>query len=263
MSYIEGNKGAWEEAFENRKSNWGDQNHIILKNETLPFFNADMKKELGEINFRDKAIAQFCCNNGRELLSVMELGANSGVGFDIAENIIEQAKNTALKAGIKNCSFVACNILDIPASYHNQFDFIFFTIGAITWFEDLALLFDKVAKCLKNNGLLLINDFHPLVNMLPLPGEDCFAQDDLNRLTYSYFRKEPWIENNGMGYMTTEYESKTFISFSHTMSDIINSLSVNGIKTVKLNEYDYDIGVTDVYNDRGFPLSFILISEKC
>ena len=263
MNYINGNKAAWEEAFDNRKPSWGEENHIRLKGEKFAFFNADMKRELEKIDFQGKTIAQFCCNNGRELLSMANLGIGAGTGFDIAENIIEQARDTAVKAGIDNCSFIACNILDIPENYYNQFDFIFFTIGAITWFEDLTLLFDKVAKCLKSNGLLLINDFHPLLNMLSLPGDDCFDQENLDKFAYSYFRKEPWIENNGQGYMSKDYVSKTFISFSHTMSGIINALSINGIKTVKLNEYDYDIGMTDAYNSKGFPLSFILIAEKC
>lgn len=262
MSYITDNKAAWEEAFEHRHPNWGDDNYKRLKNETLPFFNEGLRKELEEIDFKNKSVAQFCCNNGRELLSLMRFGAKNGVGFDIAENIIAQAKDTAEKAGILNCGFEACNILDIPADYHDSFDFIFFTIGAITWFEDLAPLFGKVSSCLKPNGLMLINDFHPFINMLPLPGDDCFDGDHLNRLAYSYFRKEPWIENNGMGYMSVEYPSKTFTSFSHTMSDIVNSLSANGLKTIRLNENDYDIGITDVYNGKGFPLSFTLLAEK-
>lgn len=28
------------------------------------------------------------------------------------------------------------------------------------------------------------------------------------------------------------------------------------------HEYDYDIGITDAYDGKGFPLSFILIAEK-
>jgi len=46
------------------------------------------------------------------------------------------------------------------------------------------------------------------------------------------------------------------------MSDIANALSANGMKTARLNEYDYDIGLADAYDGKGFPLSFILISEK-
>ena len=262
MNYIDGNKAAWEEAFENRQPNWGDENYLRLKEKKLAFFNNDMKDELEKIDFIGKTVAQFCCNNGRELLSLMDCGAAAGVGFDIAENIIAQAKETAAKADIKNCEFVACGILDMPQNYYNRFDFIFFTIGAITWFEDLNLLFNKASKCLKPGGLLLINDFHPMMNMLMLPGDDGFDKNNLNKFAYSYFRKEPWVENNGMGYMSVEYKSKTFISFSHTMADIINALSQNGMKTAKLNEYDYDISGVDVYNGIGFPLSFILIAEK-
>lgn len=262
MDYIKNNKIAWEEAFERRRPNWGDDNYKILMNEKLPFLNADVVNELKKIDLKGKTIAQFCCNNGRELLSMMQLRPSYGVGFDIAENIIRQAKDTARKVNITNCDFVAANIIDLDESYYNQFDFVFFTIGAITWFEDLTLLFEKAARCLKSNGMLLINDFHPFVNMLPLPHEDDFDEKNLNKITYSYFRKEPWIENNGMGYMTSEYKSKTFTSFSHTLSDIINSIIAAGISIKKLNEYSYDIGMTNVYDNKGYPLSFILIAQK-
>lgn len=262
MDYIKNNKAAWEEAFERRLPNWGDDNYKILMDGKLPFFNADVISEIEKTDLKGKTIAQFCCNNGRELLSLMQLNPSYGVGFDIAENIIEQAKETARKANIINCDFVAADILDIDKSYHNKFDFIFFTIGAITWFKDLTLLFEKVSKCLKPNGLLLINDFHPFINMLPLPHEDCFDGENLNKIAYSYFRKEPWIENSGMGYMTPEYESKTFTSFSHTLSDIVNSVITAGLAVKKLNEYNYDIGMTNAYDNKGYPLSYILLAQK-
>ena len=262
MDYIETNKAAWEEAFDHRHANWGEDNHKRLLSETLPFWDSNVITELHKINFIGKSVAQYCCNNGRELLSLMQLGAKNGVGFDIAENIITQATNTAQKAGIENCEFVCCNILEIDEKYENSFDFICFTIGAITWFEDLELLFRKASSCLKADGVLLIHDFHPVFNMLPLPGEDDFDENHLNRVTRSYFSKEPWIENEGMGYMSELYASKTFTSFSHTMSGIINSIGKAQMRTVHLYEYDYDVGLSDVYDNKGFPLSFILIAEK-
>ncbi len=192
----------------------------------------------------------------------MQLGAKSGVGFDIAENIIGQAIDTANKAGIRNCRFVSCNILDIPEQYHACFDFVLFTIGAITWFDDLNAPFQKTSRCLKPGGILFLHDFHPVMNMLPLPGEPEFDEQRLGQMAYSYFRKEPWLENEGMGYMSEAYASKTFTSFSHTLSDIINALSDAGLRVVKLNEYDYDIGLTEVYDNRGLPLSYLLQAEK-
>jgi|GEM_PF-2536880 len=72
MSYITNNKAAWEEAFEHRRTNWGDENFKRLKNEELPFFNLGIREELLKIDFKNKSVAQFCCNNGREILSLMQ-----------------------------------------------------------------------------------------------------------------------------------------------------------------------------------------------
>jgi len=172
------------------------------------FFNKDVIAQLEQIGLAGKTIAQFCCNNGRELLCAMQLSPACGVGFDIAENFIGQARQTATKLGRTNCEFVACNLLDIDEAYYNRFDFVFFTVGAITWFKDLRPLFDKTAKCLKPQGKLLINDYHPFTNMLPMSGEDAYDPAHLNRVTYSYFKEEPWIENSGMSYITPDVPFK-------------------------------------------------------
>lgn len=187
MDYIQNNKAAWEEAFEHRKPGWGENNHERLLGEHLPFFCADVARELEAVDWSSRAVAQFCCNNGRELLSLLRLGAASGTGFDIAENILAQAAETAKKAGVGNCRFVACNILDIPETFHSSFDFVFFTIGAITWFRDLGPLFQKAADCLKPGGRFLLHDFHPFMNMLPMPGGAAFAPGAPRRVALLLF----------------------------------------------------------------------------
>jgi len=263
MDYINNNKAAWEEAFDHRRPEWSSKNHLRLKEEKFAFFDSDLKKVLENMELSGKTIAQFCCNDGRELLSLMDSGATLGVGFDIAENMITHAKETAEKAGIKNCSFHACDILKISNSFYGKFDLILFTIGGIIWFEDLSLLFKKVASCLKEGGVLLINDFHPIVNMLALPGEPEYDADNLNRVSHSYFTRAPWISNNGMSYMSTLEQSKTFTSYRHKTSDIINALIKNGLDIVRFEEYDYDIMMeTKDYEKIGFPLSYILVAEK-
>jgi len=261
MNYIDANKAAWEEAFDHRKPGWGEGVADRLAKESLPFFNQDMITELKALDLEGKTIAQFACNNGRELLSAMQLGPACGVGFDIAENFLDQARQIANNIGRTNVEFVVGNLLEIDEIYHDKFDLIFFTIGAITWFNDLSLLFDVVSKCLKLHGTLLINDFHPFMNMLPVPGEEGYDPQSVGRVSFSYFRTEPWIENSGMGYITPEYHSKTFTSFSHTMSDIFTALLGSGIDIKKFSEFDYDVGLDENYNGRGFPLSFILVGE--
>jgi len=262
MDYIKTNKAAWEEAFDMRKPAWGDDNHLLLKSEKLAFFHEDMKKELESLDLQGKKAAHFCCNNGRELLSLTDLDISEGVGFDFAENIIRQAKETAIKADITNCEFVCCNILDIPADYHNSFDFIFFTIGSTIWFEDLTLLLKKVEECLKVGGVLLINELHPFINMLALPGDENYDPQAITSLKNPYFISEPWVDNEGMEYMSIDYVSKPFTCFGPTVSDYINAIASNKMTMIKFNEYDYDIGLTDVFDDKKLPLSFIIIAQK-
>jgi len=173
-----------------------------------------------------------------------------------------QAKETAEKVGITNCDFINTNILDIDELYHNKFDFVLFTIGALTWFKHLSSLFEVVSNCLKPNGVLLINETHPFMNMIPTQGEKEFDEKVLNKLSYSYFKEDPWLENSGMNYLSPLSKSKTFTSFSHTMSDIINALINSGMGITKLDEYDYDIGLTDVYDKKGYPLSYLLMAQK-
>ncbi|MCL2235560.1 MAG: class I SAM-dependent methyltransferase [Defluviitaleaceae bacterium] len=264
MKYTETNKQAWEHAFENRKAGFGEENYKILNQEHLPFFYDEMKIELENIDFKNAVIAQFCCNNGRELLSLAGLpGVERVVGFDIAENIIKQARDTAEKAGITGCEFVACNILEIDEKWYGKFDAVLLTIGAICWFEDLGELFGVAAKCLKPDGKVLIHEIHPFENMLPMPGEEGFDPNISDKFAYSYFRSDPWIQSNGMTYMTGLAESKTFTSFSHTLGSIITALADNGLFVTRLKEHDYGVsGMTDLYDGKGIPLSYVMIAKN-
>ena len=91
--YIEGNKAAWEEAFDNRHASWGADITERVEKEDYPFFNDEMVAALKKINTKGAVIGQFCCNNGRELLSLVKSGsAARGVGFDIAENQVSFAR---------------------------------------------------------------------------------------------------------------------------------------------------------------------------
>lgn len=263
MDYIKMNKDAWEEAFDNRFEGYGENNDKYLITKEYPFIEKAIIEELEELNLQNKRIAQFCCNNGRELLAIIKKGNNSGVGFDIAENLIKQAKETSIKSNIP-CDFVVCNILEIDEKYYGQFDLIVITIGALCWFKDLNQFFHMVSKCLKKHGTLIINDMHPFTNMIAMRGEEMYDVNNLTKFVYSYFKTDPFISNNGIEYMCKkEYNSKTFVSFTHTFSNIINEIVEKGMSITKIREFEYDIsdGFEEL-NNKGFPLSYIIKAQK-
>ena len=114
--YIEGKKAAWEEAFDNRDASWGADITERIQNEDYPFFNEETRNVLKKIHTEGTVIGQFCCNNGRELLSLVKCGkAKQGIGFDIAENQVAFANEKARELGLP-CEFVAANIRDADSS---------------------------------------------------------------------------------------------------------------------------------------------------
>ena len=261
--YIEGNKAAWEEAFENRHDSWGADIPERIRKEDYPFFNEETKDILKKIRTEGAVIGQFCCNNGRELLSLVKSGkAKKGVGFDIAENQVAFANGKAKELELP-CVFEAVNVYDIDDRYREQFDVVLITIGALCWFEDLNRFFAVVAKCMKPGAVLVINEQHPCTNMLATDGEEVF--DPAHRLEchYSYFEHE-WTGNEGMYYMTQKsYRSKTFTDFTHPMSEIISGICSNGIVVTGLQEFDHDLsgGFTSL-DHQGYPLSMIILGQK-
>lgn len=261
--YIKGNKEAWEEAFELRSDDYGSDLVEKIRREDYAFFYDEMKQVLERYDFKDKTIGQFCCNNGRELMSLVKSAkAKEGYGFDIAENMVQFANEKARELGI-NCKYIATSILDIDDTYNDKFDAIIITIGAMCWFKDLKDFFAIVGKCLKAGGKIIIHDSHPFTNMLAAPGDEEHDEKNPFNCVYSYFDHE-WIGNSGMGYMVGKsYESKTFTDYTHPLSEVIGAMSNIGIVITNMHELTYDISANFEHLDnQNFPLNYILEGRK-
>lgn len=261
-NYVQGNKEAWEEAFERRSPEWGSDIVQRVKTEKLPFLSRELAVELEQLNLTGKTIGQFCCNNGRELLSIVKQGAREGVGFDIAENQVQFANGIAAALNM-HCTFVATDILQIDASYDDRFDLLLITIGSLCWFKDLSLFFNRVARCTKKHGVVLVHEQHPVTNMLAIPGEENYDEQRPGKLVNSYFQNT-WIESSGMPYISGQaYASKTFTSYTHSLSAIITAAIESGLQVCNLQEFDRDLsGDFTPMENKGIPLSYILKLRK-
>lgn len=263
MNYSKVNKEAWEEAFAKHQEGYKEDPALRLKRGDLSILNDDTRAALTKIDLAGKSVAQFCCNNGSELLTLINMGARRGTGFDITENFSAEGRRLAREAGL-DADFVATDIYDIDDGYEEHFDLLLITIGALCWFEDLNRFFAKVALVLKDGGTLLINEQHPYVNMLATPTEEGFDADRPDRLVYSYFMKEPWVGSNGVDYIGgTTYTSKPLYSFSHSFAAIVGAMRNNDLAIETLQEFDYDVSLSWPHLEgRGFPLSYILVAER-
>jgi SAM-dependent methyltransferase len=260
MDYNDANRIAWNAGEEYHREAVFDLVLHKLKTPGLLCLDEYAVDALTRIDVSGKTVAQLCCNNGRELMSVLKLGASRGVGFDISDKFIQQGKELAEKSGIE-CELIACDVLEIEASYHGQFDLVMITVGALGWFQDLTVYFGKVSELLKPGGELYIYEQHPFTEML-----DLNASIEAPRLTCDYFRTEPYRDLNGLDYYSgIVYDSPPSYWFVHTFSIILQACIDQGLIITSIEEFEHDISNNWPELDEAdlrLPLCYMLMATK-
>ncbi len=262
--YTEANRHSWNEVTpihqKARKVNLKDE----FKKPGFSTLDNVITSKLKELAIDGKRVAQLCCNNGRETLSLVNTGAESAVGFDISDETIKEANELAEISKL-NCRFVRTDVYDIGEEYFNQFDLIYISIGALYWLPDLTRFFKISANMLKSKGSLVTYESHPFTNMLAMEVDKEFDKKDPAKIIFTYFREEPWISNDGIDYIgKTTYKSKTNYGWAYKLSDIMNAIIKGGLVIKEFYEYAHDTS-TDFKNlekDGRLPLSYILIADK-
>ena len=236
MKYHDANRIAWDASEKYHREAVFDMVLHKLKTPGLYCLDEVALSALESIGVAGKSVAQLCCNNGRELMSVVKLGAVHGVGFDISGAFIEQGKELAAKSEIA-CELVACDVGEIPSGYHRQFDVVMITVGALGWFEDMTAFFGVVSDLLSPKGELYIYEQHPFTEMLDLK-----LAVEAPRLTCDYFRDQPYRDTDGLDYYSgVVYDSPPCYWFVHTFSTILQACIDKGLQITSIEEFEHDI----------------------
>ena len=262
--FIEANRAAWNETAPIHAAQNLEQ---LLENFSKPGFSCLHKpfevERLEALMLGGKSVAQLCCNNGRELISVKNLfNAGRCVGFDISDEFIVQARvlNDAAKQDVE---FVRVNVLEIPESFNAQFDLVYITIGALGWLPNLEVFLSTIARLLKPGGNVFIYEMHPILDMFDTD-ED--AKKNPLELKHSYFRSTPYVETGGLDYYGgSSYESKPMFWFHYKLSDLIGGSIRAGLQITAFDEMDFDISNVFTHFDAleiKPPMCYILEAQK-
>src|SRR5277367_3805156 len=91
--YVTANRNAWDDSAPHHRANatWQRLSEAFAAGgySCLDVFD---QATLGKIGLVGKDVAQICCNNGRELLSIRNLGARRCVGFDQSAAFLSRAR---------------------------------------------------------------------------------------------------------------------------------------------------------------------------
>lgn len=191
------------------------------------------ERVFAEIGIAGRDVAQLCCNNARELLSLKLGGAGRSVGFDISGRFIEQGTRLARAAGVE-LELVTTDVFAIGAEYDHSFDLVYITVGALGWMPDLDAFFAVASRLLRPGGTLFIYEMHPLLDM--------FDTDKGMVPEWSYFRTEPFFAGGEPDYFdpSAVVEEPSYW-FHHRLADVIGAVLRNRMTLTTFDEHPHDI----------------------
>lgn len=256
----EDNRIAWNQAAERHFVAQAGKFRKLFQQPGYSCLDEVITAKLQEIGLSGKTVAQPSCNNGRETLSLINLGAGSGVGFDISDEFIAEAQVLAEIAKLP-ASFVRTDVYDIPDSYDRQFDLVFISIGTLGWLPDLQEFFGVAARLLKDGGDLVIYEMHPFLEVL-----DPENKLEPLKVVNHYFNEKPLSDEAGMDYYgKQQYQSHVSHWFAQSFMKIFGGLADNGLVIRTLTEYSHDISEVFAHLEEQplkLPLCYILHAQR-
>lgn len=257
---VEQNLKAWNEVAPRHAEHNLASTKELLSTTTAHYVDSVLREHLEELGLDGSVIGQFNCNNGRELISAVQLGAKKGYGFDFSPEFLGQARSLAAVSGV-DVEFVETNIYETPAAYDATIDIMILTSGALCWMPDLRAYFDVVGRVLKPGGSLLIYETHPFLEMFKLDRERDSSEPFVPH--YPYFMKEPVRSTKGLDYYSVEIYGKEVVYwYHHTLSGIFQSVIDSGFTIRHFQEFEHDIdsGYAEVLKFKARPPMSYLVS---
>jgi SAM-dependent methyltransferase len=259
----EANRLAWNaSAHRHRQSEEWQRQRAGFADASFSTFDPTVAEALTGNGVRGARAVQIGCNNGRETLSMLALGAASATGIDQSDAFLAQAEELrSVSPHGGKARFICANVYALPGELSGRFDLALITIGVLNWMPDLTRFLGAVSSLLAPGGRLLIYETHPVLDMFEPHGEEPYIPK------YSYFRTEPFITEDEIVYDGSE-AGKAPPSYwhFHTMGDIVTGCIRAGLQIAQLSEHphsnrevDYDIYVG---NAAQLPLCYTLVAVK-
>jgi ubiquinone/menaquinone biosynthesis C-methylase UbiE len=178
------------------------------------------EKQLGLLgNVKNKRVLELGCGGAQCSIAFAEQGAIV-TGIDISGEQLKFAKALAEQHHV-TITFYQGDIKELPRIDSDSQDIVF-SAFALLYVDDLLSCFKEVFRVLKETGLFVFSTDHPCYRT---------ADPDSLKLKSSYFK-------TGKVVTTFEDPTKKFVMYTHTMSELYNTLRESGLTVERIIEPD-------------------------
>ncbi|MBE5107054.1 class I SAM-dependent methyltransferase [Bacillus thuringiensis] len=178
---------------------------------------------------KGKRIINLLGSKGNKAVALSLLGADVTV-VDISASNAKYANELAEAAGV-SIDYIVSDVLDVDLS--ESFDIVLLELGVLHYFLDLKPLFQKIATLLKQDGMLILRDYHPVYTKVLGVDHPSF------RANGNYFDEELIEDDVAYSALLTETQKQSLPKTNirrWTLGEIITTLASASFKIEKLVE---------------------------
>lgn len=178
---------------------------------------------------KGKRIINLLGSKGNKAVALALLGADVTV-VDISASNAKYANELADAAGV-SIEYVVSDVLHVQLS--ESFDIVLLELGVLHYFLDLKPLFQKIATLLKEDGMLILRDYHPVYTKLLGVDPPSF------RANGNYFDEELIEDDVAYSILLTEAQKESLPKTTirrWTLGEIVTTLAEEHFKIEKLVE---------------------------
>lgn len=256
-------------SIDKNEQSWNDNSYDAWINrfgepsEAAKKISKDPKKMISTIynkfgNVQGKKVMNLMGSNGTKAVSLALLGAKVTV-VDFSYGNKKYASELANQAGV-NIDYILSDILKLTEEQlTGDFDIVFAEMGILHYFLDLKPFMDIVYKLLKNDGIFVIRDFHPVSTKL-ITSRGSTAKVRKHKVTGDYFDTELKGKDVAYSKYSSDYDNTQKVLLRYwTLGEIITSIANSKLVIKSLDEEPNSS--SDVF-DKGIPKVFTVVAKK-
>lgn len=205
---------------------------------------------------KDKKVLNLMGSNGIKGVSLGLLGADITV-VDFSKENEEYAMDLAKEAGVE-LHYVLSDVLKLDDSLNEKFDIVFAEMGILHYFSDLMPFMKSAYKLLKDGGMFVIRDFHPVSTKL-ISSRGSTAKVRKHKVTGDYFDTSLKEKEVSYSKYSDDVEKEKVYLRLWNLGEIVTACADADFIIKSLDE---EPNLSSEVFDKGIPKTFTLTAIK-
>lgn len=216
---------------------------LVLCDRELAYLRDIAGKDVCVLGSGDNQVAFALAGLGAKVTSV-----------DISQRQLDVAAGRARELNLA-MSFLRADVTDLSAIGDGVFDAVYTGGHVAVWVSDLGAYYAEAARILRENGLLLVAEYHPFRRVWRESKDQLVVE-------YPYFARGPFEYDVAPSVLNRLPGTFKSYEFHWTICDYINAVLRTGCRLLEVHEFGENVADWEGAPMAGLPEFLLLVAQK-